>query len=187
MVHSEKWPTFEWLHKCHFTSSPPLTFNDILSATRIVSWHCVEAGGVRLVFGISWVVIIPRSWTDSAGGMEGPWGGWEKTPANPWEVCQLDEETDRFTFTCSCSFRELHSNMALEKLRETALHHLYYMYTWSGCVNFDMWVSIFLIFADGFIRAWLVFLNKFEQKKTLPTVCKPTDQLVFRFVYLHGH
>jgi len=29
----------------------------------------------------------------------------------------------------------------------------HYMYTWSGCVNFDMWMSIFLIFADGFIRA----------------------------------
>lgn len=65
----------------------------------------------------------------------------------------LDKETDRLTFTWPCSSRELHSNMALEKLRETALHHLYYMYTWSGCVNFDMWVSIFLIFADGFIRA----------------------------------
>lgn len=37
--------------------------------------------------------------------------------------------------------------------RSGAARRPHYMYTWSGCVNFDMWMSIFLIFADGFIRA----------------------------------
>lgn len=41
---------------------------------------------------------------------------------------------------------------------------LAYMYTWSGYVNFDMWMSISPIFTMGFIRPWLVFRANLEQK-----------------------
>lgn len=63
-----------------------------------------------------------------------------------------------------------------------------YMYTWSGYVNFDMWVSISPIFTMGFIRPWLVFRANLEVKRKTPlAVCKPTQRVpLLDTAYLQG-
>lgn len=63
-----------------------------------------------------------------------------------------------------------------------------YMYTWSGYVNFDMWVSISPIFTMGFIRPWLVFRANLEVKRKTPlAVCKPTLRVpLLGTAYLQG-
>lgn len=63
-----------------------------------------------------------------------------------------------------------------------------YMYTWSGYVNFDMWVSIFPIFTMGFIGPWLVFRANLEVKRKTPlAVCKPTLRVpLLGTAYLQG-
>lgn len=63
-----------------------------------------------------------------------------------------------------------------------------YMYTWSGYVNFDMWVSISSIFTMGFIRPWLVFWANLDVKRKTPrAVCKPTLRVpLLGTAYLQG-
>lgn len=63
-----------------------------------------------------------------------------------------------------------------------------YMYTRSGYVNFDMWVSISPIFTVGFIRPWLVFRANLEVKRKTPlAVCKPTLRVpLLGTAYLQG-
>ena len=152
-------------------------------------WHCVcvEAGGVTSLFGISLVVITWRSWADNTEDTEVPWRGWMRAPSQPL----------RSTLAWQGDW-QVHSHMAIllqgapfhhgpgEAQRDSLTSSVLYVHLVRLCKLWHVGVNLSHI-CRWLYQSVISFQNKFEQKKTLPTVCKPTDQLVFRFVYLHGH
>lgn len=149
----------------------------------------VEAGGVRPLFGISLVVITPWSWTDNAEGVEVAWGQGvkESTQATLEKYISL---TRRVTGSLLHGLPPPGSIIPTwpwrSSGRDSLTSSVLYVHLVRLCKLWHVGVNLSHI-CRWLYQSVISFQNKFEQKKTLPTVCKPTDQLVFRFVYLHGH
>lgn len=143
-----------------------------------------------IVFGISWGRITLYSWTDTLWDKV-PWWASRKVPSPLAGVLAQPGRWASITVTWTVVPPSLPRRPIPTWPREAPhgrdlTSSLLYVHLVRLCKLWHVGVSLSHI-CRWLYQSVISFQNKFEQKKTLPTVCKPTDQLVFRFVYLHGH